>query len=109
MLGGNDFLRRLPDDGIRDALERCIATARARDTPIVLIPVPRVGLGGLANAEVYTTVSREHDVPLVEGGLAGLFGRAEMRADRVHLNEKGYRTMATTLSDGLRKLGLLTR
>ena len=109
LLGGNDFLRRLPEDGIRDALGRCIATARARDTPIVLIPVPRYGFGGLANAEVYTTVAREHEVPLVEGDLAGLFGRVDMRADRVHLNEKGYRTMATTISDGLRKRGLLAR
>ena len=109
LLGGNDFLRRLPDEGIRQGLASCVATARARDTPIVLIPVPRIGLGGLGNAEVYGTVAREHKVALVDGGLAELFGRAAMRADRVHLNAQGYRTMATTLVEGLREQGFIAR
>jgi lysophospholipase L1-like esterase len=109
LLGGNDFLRRLPEAGIRDALARCATYARERATPLVVIPVPRLGLGGLANAAVYDEASRELGVPLVDSGLADLLAQSSQRADRVHLNASGYRTMARTLAQNLRAHGYLAR
>jgi acyl-CoA thioesterase I len=109
LLGGNDFLRRLPEDGVRVALKRCIDITRANGTSIVLIAVPRRGFGGLSNAEVYAGVARESSVPVVDGGLADLLARSAMRADRVHLNSEGYRAMAANIADALRKEGFLAQ
>jgi acyl-CoA hydrolase len=109
LLGGNDFLRRQPDAGIRSALAACALAARDGSTTLVLIPVPRPRLTGLADAPLYAEASKELGVPLVDAGLSELLGRASTRADAVHLNAAGYRAMAERVADGLEGLGLLRR
>ena len=109
LLGGNDFLRRLPEQGVTDALASCVETARGAQTRIALLPVPRLGVGGLANAALYADAGRRWQVPVVESGLAGLLGQPSMRADPVHLNATGYRKMAHRIAEGLRNEGPLAR
>ena len=58
LLGGNDFLRRLPEQGVTTALASCIETARDAHTAIALLPVPRFGAGGLANPALYADAGR---------------------------------------------------
>lgn len=107
LVGGNDFLRRLPETGVRDALAACVADARAAAVPVVLFPVPRLGVSGLANAPLYAETARSLGVPLVDAGLADLLGKPAMRADAVHLNAAGYRAMAERIGAGLAELGFL--
>jgi acyl-CoA hydrolase len=107
LVGGNDFLRRLPDAGVRDALAACVANARAASVPIVLLPVPRLGLSGLTNAPLYAETATMLSVPLVDAGLAELLGKPAMRADPVHLNAAGYRAMAERVGAELAALGFL--
>ena len=107
LLGGNDFLRRRPDAAVREALAACAATARASQATLVLVPVPRLGLSGLADAPLYAEASRALAVPLVDAGLSDLLGDRAMRADAVHLNAAGYRAMAERMARGLRAQGLL--
>lgn len=107
LVGGNDFLRRLPDAGVRDALAACVADARAAAVPIVLLPVPRVGLGGLANATLYADSAKSLGVPLVDTGLTEVLGKPATRADPVHPNAAGYRAMAERIGAGLADLGFL--
>jgi acyl-CoA hydrolase len=109
LLGGNDFLRRLPEQGVTAALSSCIEVARATKTPIAIVPVPRFGPSGIANAALYADLGRRLDVPVVESGLASLLGQPSMRADRVHLNAAGYREMAARLAESLREHGYLAR
>lgn len=109
LAGGNDFLRRLPDAGLREALAACIAHARHAGVPVVLMPVPRLGLGGLDNARVYADVAGAHGVPLVDPGLAGWLRSPALRADAVHLNADGYRAMARRIADGLADVGYAAR
>jgi len=109
LLGGNDFLRRRPDAGVKDALAACAASARDAATPLVLIPVPRMGLSGLSDAPLYAEASRTLGVPLVDAGLSDLLGQSAMRADAIHLNAAGYRAMAERVAQGLRAEGLLGR
>ena len=109
LLGGNDFLRRMPERGVSDALRRCVDAARSGNASVALIPVPRFGAGGLANAPLYEEASRALNVPVVESGLASLLARSATRADPVHLNATGYREMALTLAEGLRAQGWLGR
>lgn len=109
LLGGNDLLRRMPEQGIRDALAVCASDARATGTPLALLPVPRVGIGNLANAPLYEEAGTALGVPVIESGLKDLLGSRTMRADGVHLNAAGYREMATNVARGLRTLGWLAR
>jgi len=109
LLGGNDFLRRRPDAGIRDALAACGASARDASTTLVLMPVPRLGLSGLSDAPLYAEASRTLGVPLVDAGLSDFLGQSAMRADAIHLNAAGYRAMAERVAQGLRAEGLLGR
>ena len=109
LLGGNDLLRRMPEQGITDALQRCVESARAAKARIALIFVPRFGTGGIANAPLYEAAGRTFNVPVIESGLAELLARSAMRADPVHLNAAGYREMANTVAESLRVVGLLAR
>lgn len=109
LLGGNDFLRRRPDAGIKDALAACAVSARDTATTLVLMPVPRLGLSGLSDASLYAEASRTLGVPLVDAGLSELLGQSAMRADAIHLNAAGYRAMAERVAQGLRAEGLLGR
>jgi len=107
LLGGNDFLRRRPEAEVADALAACAATTREAATAMVLLPVPRLGLSGLADAPVYAETSRTLATPLVDAGLADLLGKSATRADAVHLNAAGYRAMAERIARGLRAEGFL--
>jgi acyl-CoA thioesterase I len=109
LLGGNDFLHRMPERGVRNALRYCVDSARSSKVAIALIAVPRFSPGELANAPLYEEAGREWDVPIVESGLASLLGRSAMRADPIHLNAAGYREMAMTIAESLRSAGWLTR
>jgi acyl-CoA hydrolase len=109
LLGGNDFLRRRPDAGIKDALAACAASAQDAGTPLVLMPVPRLGLSGLSDAPLYAEASRTLDLPLVDAGLSDFLGQSALRADAIHLNAAGYRAMAERVAYGLRAAGLLGR
>ncbi|MDH5286964.1 MAG: GDSL-type esterase/lipase family protein [Betaproteobacteria bacterium] len=107
LVGGNDFLRRTPDAGVRDALAACVAEARAAAVPIVLLPVPRLGVGGLANAPLYAEAAKSLGTPLVDAGLADALAKPALRADAVHPNAAGYRAVAERIGAGLAKLGFL--
>jgi len=109
LLGGNDFLRRRPDAGIKGALAACAASARDASTPLVLMPVPRLGLSGLSDAPLYAEASRTLGVPLVDAGLSDFLDQSAMRTDAIHLNAAGYRAMAERIAQGLRAEGLLAR
>jgi acyl-CoA hydrolase len=109
LVGGNDFLRRLPEAGIRDALASCASHASHARVPWVLMPVPRLGLGGLAPAPLYAESAQALGVPLVDAGLADLLAQPRMRSDPVHLNADGYRAMAERIEHGLAALGWAAR
>ncbi len=109
LAGGNDFLRRRPEAGVREALANCHAHARNAAVPLALLPVPRLGLGGVSDAPLYAELAGALDVPLVDAGLADLLADGSMRADAVHLNAAGYRAMAQRVAAGLAERGLLRR
>jgi acyl-CoA hydrolase len=109
LLGGNDFLRRRPESEVTAALEACVTAARAGQAAVVLMPVPRPGIGRLSNAPLYQEAAKRLGVPLADAGLAALLGDASKRADPIHLNGDGYRELAETLAGELRRLGFLGR
>jgi acyl-CoA thioesterase-1 len=93
-LGGNDGLRGLPVEKLRGNLEQMIELSRAAGARVVLAGIkipPNYGPDYTqALAEVYTSLSMEHDVPLVDFLLEGVALQPElMQRDRVHPNANG--------------------
>ncbi|WP_284616782.1 arylesterase [Aquabacterium humicola] len=110
-LGGNDFLRRLPDEGTRANLRRICETARAAGAQVLLLGVPQptltAGLSGrLSDHPLYAETADALKLPLHGGGWSEVLADAALRSDQIHANGAGYRRFAERLADAARTLGL---
>lgn len=106
-IGGNDFLRKWPEERTRAALTQLVQTAAA-STQVVLIAQPRpelmaAALGSLNDHPLYAAVAETTGVPLFEGGWSHVLSRAELRSDQIHANSEGYKVFAERLAGWLRK------
>ncbi len=98
-LGGNDGLRGVPPETLRDNLAAIIARAQDRRAAVVLAGMeapPNLGAEYTgAFREVYTSLAREYDVTLVPFLLAGVAGLAHLnQSDGIHPNAEGTRLVA---------------
>lgn len=103
--GGNDILRNRTD-GVADNLRAMIEVARDRGVEVVLVGVPRFGLG-LSMAPWYEEVAEAEGVPLVAGALSDILTEAALRSDRVHPNARGYARLARAVHETLVAAGAL--
>jgi len=111
-IGGNDFLRRLPDADTETHLRRSVALARAAGAQVLLVAVPRPTLAtavgaGLSDHPLYEKLATELALPLHAGGWARVLGDDKLRSDQIHANAEGYRVFAEGLVTSLRATGLL--
>ena len=101
-LGGNDGLRGLPVDQMKDNLSQIITSARAQGTEVVLAGMeapPNFGAAYTAAfRDVYRQLAREHDIVLVPFLLEGVAGMADLnQADGIHPNAEGATRVAEHL------------
>lgn len=104
--GGNDLLRKLDKQQLRDNLRRMFEAVNQRGIPMVMISVPRPGLL-LSDADIYQDLAQELNIPLVEDVLGKLLADRQYKSDQVHLNAKGYRKLAEAVADKLIELGVI--
>jgi acyl-CoA thioesterase-1 len=105
-LGGNDMLRRLNVAETRANLRSIIKTIKDRGIAVVLIGVPQPAL--LPSApEFYAELAKEFAIPYEGAILTTVLYAAEMKADAIHPNAKGYRQMAEAVATLLRKAGAI--
>jgi len=98
-LGGNDALRGLPPDELRQNLESIIERAESKDIEVILAGMEAPpNLGGDYTASfrgVYRSLAEEHDVTLVPFLLADVAGiQALNQRDGIHPNVEGTRKVA---------------
>jgi lysophospholipase L1-like esterase len=110
-IGGNDFLRRLPEADTEVNLRRIAALAREAGAQVLLVAVPRPTLAaavgaGLSDHPLYDRVAAELALPLHAGGWAHVLGNEQLKSDRIHANAAGYRAFAEGLATSLRATGL---
>jgi len=110
-IGGNDFLRRLPEADTEVNLRRIAALAREAGAQVLLVAVPRPTLAaavgaGLSDHPLYDRVAAELALPLHAGGWAHVLGNEQLKSDQIHANAAGYRAFAVGLSTSLRAGGL---
>lgn len=101
-LGGNDGLRGLPADHMRENLAQIIVTAQKRGAGVLLAGMeapPNFG-GDYTQAfrQVFTDLAAEYDVAFVPFLLEGVAGVSALnQADGIHPNEEGAERVAAHL------------
>lgn len=111
-IGGNDFLRRLPEAETEVHLRRIVATVRDAGAQVLLVAVPRPTLAaavgaGLRDHPLYEKLADELALPLHAGGWARVLGDDTLKSDQIHANAAGYRAFAEGLVPTLRAVGWL--
>jgi acyl-CoA hydrolase len=111
-IGGNDFLRRQPEDATRSAIVRICEQAQAAGAQVMLIAVPRPSLaarftGSLDDHPMYEAIAGQLKLPLHARGWAEVLQDDSLRADAIHANAAGYRRFAEGLQAAARGAGLL--
>lgn len=111
-IGGNDFLRRLPEADTRAHVRAICAGCIAAGAQVLLIAVPQPSLAAVATRmlsdhPLYAELASELRLPLHAGGWAQVLGNAALRSDAIHANAQGYGQFARGLAEAAHKLGLL--
>jgi acyl-CoA thioesterase I len=103
LLGGNDYLRRVPVEQTFDNLTTIVQELRSHGTAVILVGVS-VGLMSDPYAARYESLAQQMEAALVPDILDGIFGHGALMADPIHPNEQGYEIIADRLEPVLRDL-----
>lgn len=113
-LGGNDLLRRLPDDALRANLRSATEQSRAAGAQVLLIAVPRPSLGAaftgsLTDHALYGQLADELKLPLQRQGWSEVLADERLRSDPLHANAEGCAQFAQSVKATAQAAGLLAR
>ena len=103
LLGGNDFLRRVPREETFGHLATIVERIRQRGAAVVLVGV-NVGLFSDSYAKEYEALARRTSAGLVPDILNGIIGHADRMSDAIHPNDQGHEMIADRLESVLRDL-----
>jgi acyl-CoA thioesterase I len=92
--GGNDLLRRMDADQVRQNLAAMIQAARERGVEVLLVAVPAPTVLRLRSEPVYAEIGWEFRIPFEDGALAHVLSKDALKADPIHPNADGYRYLA---------------
>lgn len=109
-LGGNDMLRKRPEEETRANLARILELARGRDAQPVLLATPRPSVAGalfqsLSPPAFYAEIAEERKVPLIGDAVSEVLSDPDLKLDPLHPNAEGHAALAGKAFDALRKLG----
>ncbi len=105
-LGGNDMLRRLPEDETENNLRLMLQTLRASGAQVVLIGVPEPKIFGGA-PDFYERLADEFALPYDGDTLNTVLKDNALKSDSIHPNAAGYEVIARELADLLKESGAL--
>ena len=103
LLGGNDYLRQIPEAETFENLERISQTIHQSGSAVLLLGVR----GGILRDNFkgeFAALAKKHRTAYVSDVLEGLFGNRQLMADAVHPNDAGYQVMADRVQPELEAL-----
>ncbi len=111
-LGGNDFIRRVPQQETINNLRAILSEARANGIQPLLLAIPAfspfgAAVGSLSDHELYRQLAKETGTPLVEDIFSDVLAKNALKADPIHPNTQGYRLVEEGLRKALSKKGFL--
>lgn len=113
-IGGNDFLRRLPEADTRTNVKRICESVLAAGAQVLLIAIPRPSVaaaftGSLTDHVLYGEIAEALQLPLQRQGWAEVLSDDSLRSDQIHANTQGYARFAQAVVATAVAAGLLAR
>lgn len=110
-IGGNDFLKKLPENQTRENIGKILSRIREADVPAVLVAIPHFTTGALLgfirDHPLYRDLAKQYAVPLLENAWSEILGKPHLKSDPIHANAAGYRLFAEKTASFLRQEGLI--
>lgn len=111
-LGGNDFLKRVPENETVNNLKTILMQAKANSIQTVLLAIPQfspvgAAFGNLSDHPLYEKLAKETGTPLIEDIFSDVLAKNSLKADYIHPNAEGYRIVESNLREALIDLGFL--
>jgi len=103
LLGGNDFLRKVPTEVTFANLDKIVRVVVNQGSVVVLLGV-RSGVLSNRYDEEYEKLASKYGAVYVSDVLDGVFGRPNLMYDTIHPNDLGYRIIADRLNPVIKKL-----
>ncbi len=103
LLGGNDFIRRVPTEETFDSLTTIVERIRRRGSAVVLVGLS-VGFFTDSYGERFEALARRASAGLVPDILGDIRGHPDRMSDAIHPNDAGYRMIADRIEPVLRDL-----
>lgn len=103
LLGGNDYIRKVPYDETFKNLENIIIRIHNAGSAVILVGV-RGGILGDSFKGRYSDLAKKYNTAFIPDILDGLIGTKTYMSDLVHPNDAGYRVMADKISPMLRRM-----
>ena len=112
-IGGNDFLRKLPESDTRTHVHAICRQALDAGAQVLLVAVPRAtvaaALGQMTDHALYAEVAKDLKIPLQREAWGEVLAQPDLRADAVHANARGYAQFARSVQGTAAAVGLLPR
>ena len=112
-IGGNDFLRKLPESDTRAHVHAICKQSLAAGAQVLLVAVPRAtvaaALGQMTDHALYAEVAKDLKIPLQREAWGEVLAQPDLRADAVHANARGYAQFARSVQGTAAAVGLLPR
>ena len=110
-IGGNDFLRKLPEAETRNNIAEIIESVQKENIPAVLVGVPHLSVGALfghlSDHPLYQELAEQYKIPLFEGAWSEILSDEKLKSDQIHANAAGYKVFAEKLEKFLQEEGFL--
>ncbi len=100
-LGGNDFLQKVPLEVTFANLDTIVTRIQSKRAAVLLLG-SQSGLFGDKAAAPYLELARRRHTGYVANILEGILTRADLKADAIHPNDRGYEAMADRIEPELR-------
>ncbi len=109
-LGGNDMLRKQPQNQTVANLERMIDMSRARGAKVVLLATPKPSLAGavfnsLSPPDFYAEIAKDKKVPLIEEAIPKVLSDTNLKGDQIHPNAAGHARLGELIHAELKTIG----
>ncbi|WP_304544000.1 arylesterase [Sulfurimonas microaerophilic] len=105
--GGNDLLRKKSMHQLQENLRQMIILIQNNGAEVLLVAVPNFGLLGFSPLPQYEVLADEYELMFAKNVLSDVLGTNQLKSDRIHPNDQGYKVMAERFHEILLDEGLL--
>jgi len=103
LLGGNDYLKRIPQEQTFANLAAIIKDIQSREAVVLLLGV-RGGIFGDHFSDEFENLRDTYRTAYISDVLDGLLGDKKYMSDQIHPNDAGYAKIAERITPVLQKL-----